>query len=65
MQLMKYFVEPHIRYYAQTAADFYHSYLKLGDGIELDTQGETCSDHYNMHQRIADLGAFECNNLRC
>lgn len=54
----KYFVEPHVRYYTQTAADFYHSYLKVGDGIELDAQGEPVP---TVKYASADsrLGAFD------
>ncbi|KXZ66558.1 hypothetical protein AVENLUH5627_02569 [Acinetobacter venetianus] len=54
----KYFIEPHVRYYTQTAADFYHSYLKVGDGIELDAQGEPVP---TVQYASADsrLGAFD------
>lgn len=54
----KYFVEPHVRYYTQTAADFYHSYLKVGDGITLDGQGEPVP---SIEYASADsrLGAFD------
>ena len=52
-----YFIEPHVRYYTQTAADFYHSYLKVGDGIELDQDGEPVP---TLQYASADsrLGAF-------
>ena len=32
----KYFVEPHVRYYAQTAADFYKSYLVQGQDFNIN-----------------------------
>jgi hypothetical protein len=32
----KYFVEPHVRYYTQTAADFYKSYLVQGQDFNIN-----------------------------
>lgn len=53
----RYYVEPHLRYYSQNAADFYHSYLQQGREVNVSASGvQALVEHASADSR---LGAFD------
>ena len=53
----QYYVEPHVRYYTQNAADFYHSYLQQGRDVNVSASGvQALVEHASADSR---LGAFD------
>jgi len=53
----RYYVEPHLRYYSQNAADFYHSYLQQGREINVSASGvQALVENASADSR---LGAFD------
>ena len=58
----QFFVEPHLRYYQQSAADFYHSYLVQGRDFNLSADG---SVDPLLSNASADsrLGAFDATTF--
>lgn len=47
------YLQPHVRYYSQTAADFYKHNLVLG--VDTDVAGEVTTDYASHDYRLAEL----------
>jgi len=56
---MNYYIEPHLRYYTQSAADFFHYYLGSGEVIPQYASADTRLAKFHAQTMASNSGSVQ------